>query len=323
MLDEYDVIELMTRGFGKLPEGYLPIGDDVAMFPSGGPGQRVVMKCDMLVAKTDVPRSMTWRQASRKSIAMCVSDFAAKGVRPTAFMVSLGLPRGTPKRRVEELASGILDASREWDVRLVGGDTGETHDLTIDCSMVGFADRVVQRSGARAGELVVTTGTFGQTAAGLKILSGRARAEPVFREEAVSSVCRPAPKLSLGIALSKILSSSIDSSDGLAISLHSICEMSRVGIRLAKLPVANGLSEFASRNSVSAEELALYGGEEYEIVGTINKGRIEEAKDIARSMGCELIVIGETMSTKEERGVVLPNNKRVLKKGWIHFKSEP
>ncbi len=87
-----------------------------------------------------------------------------------------------------ELASGLVEASREWGVRLVGGDTSEADDLIIDCVMVGFAKEIVRRNGARPGEYVVTSGTFGQTSAGLKILIEGAKAGPRFRKEAISSV---------------------------------------------------------------------------------------------------------------------------------------
>ncbi len=320
MLDEYDIIRLITGRFGKLPEGYLPIGDDVALIPPGRAGESVVLKCDMLVARTDVPPGMSWKMAARKAVAMCVSDFAAKGVRPAVFMVSLGLQRGTPEGEVVELASGLLEASREWDVKLVGGDTSEADDLIIDCSMTGFARKIVRRDGAHPGEYVVTSGPFGQTAAGLRILMESAKAEPSFRKEAVSSVYMPKPKLELGLALSRYLSSSIDSSDGLAISLHTVSEMSGVGMKLTELPYAKGLEEFAARNSYSAEELMLYGGEEYEIVGTVKKERVREAKNKARSMGYELRVVGETMSTGGE-GVVLADGRKVRKDGWVHFRS--
>lgn len=321
MLDEYDIIDLITRRFEELPEGYLPIGDDVGMVPGPGRGEKVVVKCDMLVGRTDVPPTMSWKHAARKAVAMCVSDFAAKGVRPEAFMVSLGLRRGTGEERIVDLASGLLEASREWQVKLVGGDTGETDDLVIDCTMIGFADKVVRRSGARPGEFVVTTGRFGQTTAGLRILLDGAKADPGFRREAVSSVYSPTPRLGLGVALSGLLSSSVDSSDGLAISLHAISEPSGVGVRLTELPIARGLESFAARNGYSAEELALYGGEEYEIVGTLGRGRLEKAKEVARAAGCELMVIGETVSRERLRGVFLPDGRKMRKEGWIHFKS--
>jgi len=322
MLDEYDIINLITKPFGKLPEGYTPIGDDVALVPGGKAGSGVVLKCDMLVARTDVPPGMSWKMASRKAVGMCVSDFAAKGVRPTVFMISVGLPKGTEEAKVVELASGLLEASREWDVKLVGGDTTEADDLIIDCMMVGFAKKIVRRTGARPGEYVVTSGTFGQTTAGLRILIDGAKAEPGFRKDAIASAYLPEPRLRLGLAVSRYLSSSIDSSDGLAISLHTISEMSSVGIQLTELPYSKGLEEFASINSYSAEELALYGGEEYEIVGTVKKARIREAKRKARSAGCELRVIGETVSAGTLKGVALPDGRKARRDGWVHFRSK-
>ena len=323
MLDEYEIINLITKRFDKLPEGYVPIGDDVALIPPGKTGDGVVLKCDMLVARTDVPPGMSWKMASRKAVAMCVSDFAAKGVSPTAFMVSLGLPKGTARTKVVSLATGLLQPSREWDLKLIGGDTSEAEDLIIDCMMVGFAKNIVRRNGTRAGEYVVASGSFGQTTAGLRILIDGAKAEPRFAKEAISSVYNPKPRLKLGLAVSSCLSSSIDSSDGLAISLHTISEMSGVGVRLTEVPYAKGLEEFASRNSYSAEDLALYGGEEYEIVGTVPKGRIREAKRRAREVGCELRVIGETVSAEKLKGVALPDGRKVRRDGWIHFRSKP
>ena len=320
MLDEYGIIKLITGRFGKLPKGFLPIGDDVALIPPGRKGERLVLKSDLLVAKTDVPPGMTWKMAARKAVAMCVSDFAAKGVRPRAFMVSVGFPEGTPDWKVGHLASGLFEASREWNVKLVGGDTSEASDLIINCAMAGFAKQIVERSGASPGEYVVTSGTFGQTSAGLRILMNGAKAGARFREVATSSVLHPRPRLRLGLAVSKYLTSSTDSSDGLAISLHTIAEMSAVGIRLSEVPVARGLEVFAARNSLSAEELALYGGEEYEIVGTVKKSRLAEARNKARAAGGDLRVIGETVPAKKLKGVVLASRGVVRKDGWIHFK---
>src|SRR5207237_10321574 len=99
---EYEIIETMMRTGGKLPSGYSTIGDDVAQLPPRR--GRLAIKCDMLVAKTDVPAGMNLRQAARKSVAMCVSDFASKGIAPDSFLISLGLMRGTSKDQVDQLA---------------------------------------------------------------------------------------------------------------------------------------------------------------------------------------------------------------------------
>ena len=114
----------MVGAVERLPRGYSKIGDDVAVVPLGV--GKLVLKVDMLVEHTDVPRGMTSRQAARKAVAMCVSDFAAKGVKPDSFMVSLGLRQGVTQEEVGGLALGFRDAEKEWEVRMVGGDTNES-----------------------------------------------------------------------------------------------------------------------------------------------------------------------------------------------------
>jgi thiamine-monophosphate kinase len=314
-MDEYDVINSIKR-ISTLPPGYSPIGDDVATLPSRK--GKLVMKCDMLVGKTDVPPGMTWRMAARKAVAMCVSDFAAKGARPDSFMVSVGLPRGVREEEVDELVLGFKAGIDEWRVKLIGGDTSEAGDLIIDCVMLGFARRVVARDTAKPGELVVTTGRFGETSAGLKVLLDGAVAEAAFRRKVLRNVYFPEPRLTVGLSIARYLSSSIDSSDGLAICLHTLAEMSGVGFEVVRLPSSKAVSRFASQNDYRESDLVLYGGEEYEIVGTLPAERLRGASAAAREAGGRLIVIGKTTSDK---GVIrLSNGKMVEKRGWVHLR---
>lgn len=280
-----------------------------------------MLKVDMLVQGTDVPRQMTFRQAARKSVAMCVSDFAAKGVKPDSFMVSVGLPRGVTKSQVRELSLGFRDASREWDLKLVGGDTSEALELTINCVMVGFGGRYVRRAGASPGDLVAVTGRFGYPPAGLEILQNGARAAPSFRRKAVASVLRPTPDLRLGLALSGCWTSSMDSSDGLARSLHTLSKASGVGIELWRLPTAPGVKEFAKWNGRVVNRLVLEGGEEYLVVGTMKPSKLAAASKAARANGCELLEIGRV--TRSAGGVVLRVGSTVepiADSGWVHLR---
>jgi thiamine-monophosphate kinase len=308
----------MMKAADRLPSRYSEIGDDVATIPTAG--RNLVVKTDMLVRKTDMPPGMTLRQAARKAVAMCVSDFASKGVRPDSFLVSLGLPRGLTKRQVAALASGFADACREWKLHLVGGDTGEADDLVIDCAMVGFAEKIVRRNGARPGELVITTGYFGYPPSGLRILAGGAEAKGSFRRRATASVVLPSPKLNVGLSLRNYLRSSMDSSDGLAICLHEIAEMSGVGILLDRLPVGDDVRDFARVNRLSVEELALGGGEEYIIVGTVRKDAFDRARRMAREAGGDLLAVGRVT---HDSGVVVMREgdrfKPIERIGWTHL----
>lgn len=313
-MDEYEIIALLTKAAGRLPSQYSAIGDDVVWVKTV-PG-RLVLKADMLVGSTDVPPGMTARQVGRKALVMCVSDFASKGVTPSAFMLSLGIPKKMRSAEIRSMVRGFEDGMDEWRLHLLGGDTNESDDLVIDCVMTGFAKRIVERGGARPGDYVVVTGNFGTVTAGLKILLEKAKAGAAFRRLSLSSVYRPQPRLDLGVALRNLFSSAMDSSDGLAICLHALASAGGVGVRIDSLPHVEALGEFAAANGYRLDDLVLYGGEEYEIVGTVPGRRLGRAKSIASSMGADLKVIGRVTKTGE---VEMRDGKPIERKGWIHF----
>ena len=274
----------------------------------------------MLVEGTDVPRGMTYRQAARKAVAMCVSDFAAKGVGPDSFMVSLGLRRGTTSAQVEELARGFRDAEREWGVKLVGGDTNESKELVVDCAMVGFAERVVERRGARPGDVLVVTGNFGLPPSGLQILEKSAHSSAGFERRAVNSVLSPRPSLEVGLALAPYLTSSMDSSDGLATCLHTLAEAGGVGFELDSLPASEGVAAFARKNGLDFRRLVWAGGEEYVIVGTLRKRELGPAQTAVRKAGGALLAVGRATGS---RRVILREGTRkvpIPDEGWTHLR---
>src|SRR5208337_5221396 len=121
-----------------MPNSAVPFGDDVSAV-NIDEKQVAVLKTDMLVGKTDVPPNMSFWQASRKAVVMNISDFASKGVQPTAALVSLGLPRSLMRKDIEEIARGLNAGAREYGAYIIGGDTGEASDLTISVSLFGTA----------------------------------------------------------------------------------------------------------------------------------------------------------------------------------------
>jgi thiamine-monophosphate kinase len=281
---------------------------------------KVVLKVDMLVEGTDMPPGMTYRQAARKAVAMSVSDFASKGVRPDSFLVSLGVKRGTTQGQVEELARGLRDGQREWGVRLVGGDTNESKELVIDCAMVGFAKRVVGRSGASPGDVLVTSGTFGYPPSGLKIMMAGAAAEGGFGRRAKKSVLEPSPDLEVGLALGRFLTSGMDSSDGLARCLHMLARESGVGFEVRALPIGPGVRKFARANGLDEEELVLQGGEEYLVVGTVRRRKLRDAEEAVRRAGGRLIEIGRVTPEKGRVDSVAGRRMRPIPdEGWTHL----
>ncbi|MCX8170641.1 MAG: thiamine-phosphate kinase [Candidatus Bathyarchaeota archaeon] len=323
-LGEREIIKIIIEKLGLIHDMPIPFGDDVAAI-SLNDNRLIIVKADMLVGRTDVPPGMSFRQAARKAIVMSVSDFAAKGVKPLAALVSLGLPSNLTEREVEEIGLGLNDGAKEYGVLIIGGDTNEASDLVIDCIVIGLCEekKVVKRSGAKPGDILAVTGYFGKTSAGLKILlEGLSPPENVGKP-LVESVLLPKARLKEGLILADLgaLTASIDSSDGLAWSLHELSDASKVGFIIRSLPIAPEAMLFAEEYNLDPISLSLYGGEEYELVVTVKPEMFEKAKSALKNIGAQLMEIGEVVG--ERRICVEIDGKRAIleRKGWEHFKS--
>jgi thiamine-monophosphate kinase len=315
-LDELQIIDLISRALGISKKRTL-WNDDVATVPLGN--RVLAFKCDMLVQSTDVPRQMRMWQIARKSVVSCLSDLACKGVKPLATLVSLAIPRHFTSKDVADLAKGFRIAEREFDVNIIGGDTNEGKELVIDCCMVGLAEHIVKRSGARIGDLIVTSGPFGYSASGLKILTRKVMINKKFKMKVVKTVLLPKPRLEFGMLLARYATSSMDSSDGLAITLHELCRQSKKKFAIRELPATSDVKEFARNNHRNLNELVLHGGEEYEIVATIPKHHLAIVRRLAKKAGCRLFVIG---IVERGKGVfMIEGGKRIKieKRGWTHL----
>jgi thiamine-monophosphate kinase len=318
-LTEREIIQILTDQFAGQPGIPLGFDDDVSAIPLS-PKTWIIVKTDMLVGSTDVPPGMTVQEAARKAVIATVSDFAAKGIKPQALMVSIGLPAPAKKTTVQHISRGLRQAAREYHCKIIGGDTNQAEDLIIDIAAVGFANpkTIVRRDGARPGDIVCVTGPFGKTSAGLRILMSREKKDLAKYPSLVEAILRPKARLTEGILLAKSreATSSTDSSDGLAWSLHQIAQSSRVGVNLHAIPIAAEAERFAGEHRLSALELALYGGEEYELVMTIKPRRFHDLKRRVPSLRRIGIV------EKERFGVSAQiEGKQVMveARGWEHF----
>ncbi|MCW4019117.1 MAG: thiamine-phosphate kinase [Candidatus Bathyarchaeota archaeon] len=324
-LGEHAIIELMRSRFEAMPDVVVPFGDDVSALPFGE-GDVAVLKADMLVGKTDVPAGMSFWQAARKAVVMNVSDFASKGAVPRAVMVSLGLPPNLTQSDLVALADGLNAGAREYGCYVVGGDTAETSGLIVSVQVYGASkkDGLMLRGGAVVGDVLAVTGLFGKSVAGLQLLlNGSLRVPERSCGALVDAVLMPQARLREGLALraSGAVSACMDSSDGLVWCLNELGVQSGVGFVVSNLPVAKEAQEFAELNMLDAAELALYGGEEYELVLTVKPDLWAAAEAAVAGVGGKLLPIGKATAGKR---VLLDLNgkQRVIHaRGYEHFKT--
>jgi len=292
-------------------------GDDAAAFQHHG---TAVVSTDMLVAETDVPQGMTWRQIGSKAIVAVVSDLAAKGAGPRYMLINLGLRPDMKTYEFVELWSGLESACSSYGASIIGGDTNECSVPIISVFGIGTAGRLMSRRGARPGDVLATTGLFGKTAAGLRaLLNGWVDETP---QSLIESVVAPHARLREGLALAATgaVTSCIDSSDGLAASLYQLSAVNDVGFEITSPPIDPEARRFAEEHGLEVLELVLYGGEEYELLFTVGSDGVAEASRALQSVGGTFTPIG---TVTRGRGVSLVYEGRRMKvepRGWQHFR---
>ncbi len=315
-LDEVKIIKIFQQSFGKKSK-FVP--EDVEALRIGK--MYLVTKSDMLVESTDVPHGMKIDEIARKSMVACVSDFSAKGVKPLYATVSLAIPRGFSKFKIKKLALGFMKASKEFGVKIIGGDTNEGKEVVIEVSMFGVAQKIVNRKGAKINDIIITSGPFGYVSSGLKIILNHCKADHNFTKKSKKQVFVPIPRLKFGLVVARYISSSMDSSDGLSTTLNEMSRQSSKKFVITKLPSQLDVKKFAKRNRIRFTDLVFNGGEEYEIVATVSPKNLTKIRKIARIQKIPLFEIGYV--TKGKNVIYQQENKitTIRDRGWLHFKS--
>ncbi len=305
-------------------------GDDAAVLDLGGE-EWALLKVDSQLEGVHFRRAwIAPRELGRRALVVALSDIAAMGGWPTHALVSTALPASLDVSWVEELAQGLHEEARLWDVAVVGGHVSRSpQGVLIDVTVLGRVPRgrVLLRSGARAGDLVLVTGTLGDAAAGLRILQEPHSALPEQKAQFLRRrFLAPSPRLREAqiLAASGHVTAMIDLSDGLASDLRHLCKRSGVGARLYadRLPVSSALMSLAALWAKPPWELALAGGEDYELLFAAPAETAEAlAHEVQEKTGTAVTVIGEIVPAEQGLTLVQPDGGEVPLPagGFRHF----
>ena len=312
-MTEFELIASLASRF-PVPDGIQGIGDDCAVIPdssvmpgsTGHPTGSSVMPdlighpTDLLVT-TDLlaegvhflldrisPEDLGW-----KSAAVNISDIAAMGGLPKYAFLSLALPKDLTAESpwLDAFFDGFAAACRQFGVALLGGDTSASASgVFINVTLIGNCPHgtALLRSAAKPGDLICVTGTLGDSAAGLKVMKegdsstplrfGRNDSEIADEEYVLRKHCRPEPRVAEGLALRDCpgVHAMMDISDGVAADLPHILEASGVGatVDVASLPLSPELRRLCASRGWDAADLALCGGEDYELLFTMAPGTV-------------------------------------------------
>lgn len=267
---EFKLIGHIREMFGT-PADMLGIGDDCAVIPQDG-NLETLVSTDMLVEGIHFLPDASPYELGWKSAAVNISDIAGMGGTPVGSFLSMALPRTLKDSYILDFLHGYKDLSDRYGCPLLGGDTTSSPDrLCISVTVIGSCPRgkSVKRSGALPGDLICCTGTLGDSAAGLKILLGEVRSGS---GSLIRRHCSPLPRIEEGLALAQAgVHAMMDISDGIGSDIRHILEESGCGavIDTRALPVSDELREFCDANGLDTRDLALEGGEDYELLFTL------------------------------------------------------
>ncbi|MGK5087443.1 thiamine-phosphate kinase [Bdellovibrionota bacterium FG-2] len=334
-MEEFEFIAQIARKFSTLvPPGTLGIGDDCAVLPGfTGENERLLVTTDLLTEGVHFFRAKSQPQdIGYKALAVNLSDIAAMGGRPTAFFLSLALPKNLEPNWARLFLKGLHKCATEFHTPLLGGDTtGSETSITINICVLGRANstRIKLRSGACVGDVICVTGFLGDSAGGLGLVKAGAsvvsRLSARDQKSLLRAHFRPRPRLDEGtwLACHSAVHAMMDVSDGIHSDLPHILEASQCGamVFVDDLPISGALARFCKAFRTSPVQVALMGGEDYCLLCTVNESAINRVSgEFKNRFGRPLFQIGR-VTANPGRLEYFEQGRRVKPKGhpFRHF----
>ncbi|MFW9954033.1 MAG: thiamine-phosphate kinase [Candidatus Thorarchaeota archaeon] len=325
MPSEREFLENIKHLVHGVKEAVLGFDEDASDIPLSI-DQSIVINIDTFVRETDWLPNMTAAQVGRKTAVMTISDVVAKGAEPRVSMLSLCVPKTYPDKEAEELIRGFSQYCMKTGISFLGGDFGTAKDVILTGVALGFAppSGIIPRRGTKEGDIIAVTGDFGLTTVAFEHLLGGKDLSPELRSDALAAAYNPhihhhfVPAL----AKKKAVNASMDSSDGLGYTLHTMAKQSGLAFVIDSLPVPVEVTRFARENLLDELSVVMLGGEEFTLVLSIPPEKWEIAIDIATQQKVSLQSIGYAQKGKgvkyesEEGYLDVPSSGYDNVRGW-------
>ncbi len=286
--------------------GALRLTDDAAVI-APPPGHDLVLTVDAVIGGIHFFPEDAADMVAKKALRVNLSDLAAKGAKPLGFLLTLALPKSVAEPWIELFARGLGADAELYECPLLGGDTTATGGpIAISITAFGSVptNTMVRRSGARAGDAVMVTGTIGDAALGLELRDAvtaakRWKLDSKHQYQLMRRYLLPQPRNALAEAIRLHASAAMDVSDGLAGDLGKLCDASGVSadVEVARVPLSEAAASVVT-SAPAAIEKALTGGDDYEIVCTVPPERLSEFRAAAEAARVPVTEIGRITAAK-------------------------
>lgn len=267
----------------------------------------LISTTDMLIQSKHFPDKMSYFQMGFKAVTVNVSDLAAMGAKPLGFLLSIAIPKDLKVKDFKEIIRGVKVACEFYEIPLIGGDTNEASEIIINGTALGLNTDSLMKNTYKKNDLIAITGNIGLAALGFYSDNSK------YRE----NILKPIARIKEGRILKEYgATSATDITDGLASELYEMFNGMGMLIYEDKLNISPEFKQTASDSGLDYLDLVLYFGEDFELLFTIPKNKVEDLKN-----KIDFTVIGE-VTDSSQISMKLSNGeiKKIEKKGYNHFR---
>ena len=315
---EFSLIDRFCKNIGAAhPETKLSVGDDAAVvaIPEG---MELAISVDTMVAGVHFFPDAPPKSIAHKLLAVNLSDMAAMGAEPKWVTMTLTVPT-VDQAWLTDFSTSLNELAKGYGVQLIGGDTTQG-ELNLSIQIMGLLpkSKAITRSGAKQGDDLYLSNNIGDAALALKLMSD----EKSVNKQLVDALEKPTPQVDLGLKLLNVAHSCIDISDGLVADCSHIARQSQVTfeIDIAKIPLSDDYLAYI--NGGGSVDLALTGGDDYQLAFTAPQSQRQTINDISSSLGIKLSRIGRAVEKGKDLVSLFDSGKPYQLKsdsGYQHF----
>ena len=327
--DEFKMINELLSPLSIGEDGAYGLSDDGAKIKVTNGD--IILTTDAIIKGIHFPESEDPKTIASRIIRVNLSDIAAMGAVPRAYLLVLAIPSSTTLSWIESFVEGLSCEQKEFGISLIGGDTTRTQgELMLSITMIGetYDNKVLLRNGACVGDYVYVSGFIGDASLGRSLIEGRNKANSLsVTDYLINRFRKPTPRIDLGKNLTGIASSAADVSDGLLADLKHICNASGVyaEIYLNHIPISSEAESMVSNNLNLRMDL-LSGGDDYELIFTVPFKHISKVSELSEKCNVQIKQIGKIIGEGLNEDVVTLKdvNGKTLKsdsEGYQHFRN--
>ena len=325
--DEFKMIKELLSPLSIGEDGAYGLSDDGAEIKATN--GNFIFTTDAIIEGIHFQSSEDPKTLASRIIRVNLSDIAAMGAVPRAYLLVLALPSSTTLSWIKSFVEGLSLEQKEFGISLIGGDTTRTQgELMLSITMIGEThdNKMLLRNGACVGDYIYVSGFIGDASLGLSLLEGRNNSNNIsVTNYLINRFRKPTPRIGLGRGLTGIANSAADVSDGLIADLKHICNASGVGaeIYFDQIPISSEAESLLNDN-LNLRMALLSGGDDYELVFTVPSKHVSKIRELSKIHSVQIKNIGKITSQDLHQDVITLKdiNQKIMKiysEGYQHF----